>query len=94
MKFKIGDRVQCTDAYNKNTQGEYGEIIAVAPFDEEQMVYAVVFDNNVHGHSFCGDKIRKVPDSNCPKGHGWWCLEKDLRLVNKHRAEELLNILK
>lgn len=74
MMFKVGDRVQSINDYSKNMQGECGEIIAVAPFDEEQMTYAVVFDNNVCGHSFCESKVRKVPNSNCPKGHGWWCL--------------------
>ncbi|MGN0613574.1 MAG: hypothetical protein ACI4JB_06690 [Porcipelethomonas sp.] len=71
-KFKVGDRVKCVRIVddNKRVVGKIGTIVSI---DIDDNRYAVVFDENVGGHSFEG---------LCEHYHGWWCGESCLVKVD------------
>ncbi|HHX68770.1 MAG TPA: hypothetical protein GX708_12050, partial [Gallicola sp.] len=69
MKFKVGDKV-------KHNKYGFGKIIS---FDVYYNRYAVEFETfNEDLHNLGIDGAPKVKD-----GHGWWCEECDLELVEE-----------
>lgn len=78
MKFQIGDRVRCSvDSggdvlYGGPRIGQVGTLVAFRP--GKTLVYGVKFDDWFHtGHDLMGYSL---------KGHGWWCSEDALEIVN------------
>lgn len=77
MKFKIGDRVRCTDGiWNNEVEGIIGTIVTVRYGSS----YGIRFDEKVRnelGHTlngFLGDEYR---------GYGYWIDEEDLEIYKK-----------
>ena len=70
--FKIGDRVVAIQASDGN-EDVYGVSGTVACYSRDGMI-GVIFDDNVNGHSLCGE---------AEYGYGWYVYAKDIELAEE-----------
>jgi len=86
-KFKVGDRVLCTMAYDANpsVRNQKGTVRAIekGTRSAQHALYGVEFDVDVNGHEL--ETSSRFIKPNTKRHHGWWVPTTHLKKVTREK---------